>query len=238
MNRREAIKLTLMAAAGASLSPQLQAQPATPAPASSGPFALPPLPYPADALEPHIDAATMTIHHGKHHASYVANLNKAVAGHDDLAKKTVEDLVSDLNAIPEAIRNQVRNFGGGHANHALFWQMLSKNGGGTPKGDIAAAVNKSFGSYDKFKESFTKAASTLFGSGWAWLSLTKDRKLIVETTPNQDSPLTKGNIPLLGIDVWEHAYYLKYQNRRPDYIAAFYNVINWEFVEARFQKAG
>jgi Fe-Mn family superoxide dismutase len=233
MNRREAIKLTAMAtAAYATLSTQSPAQTAP-----AGPFALAPLPFAVDALEPHIDAATMTIHHDKHHAAYVANLNKAMAGHDELAKKKVEELISDLDAIPESIRTQVRNFGGGHANHALFWQMLSKNGGGAPKGEVAEALIKSFGSYDKFKEVFTKSALTLFGSGWAWLSLNKEKKLIVESTPNQDSPLTKGNVPLLGIDVWEHAYYLKYQNRRPDYIAAFYNVINWEFVEAQYQKA-
>ncbi len=236
MNRREAIKMTAMAAgAYAALSMDLPAQ--TTAAVPSGPFALAPLPYAADALEPHIDAATMTIHHGKHHAAYVTNLNKAVAGRDGLAGKTVDELISDLDALPEAIRTQVRNFGGGHANHTLFWRMLSKNGGGAPKGEISDALARDFGSFDKFKEAFSKSASTLFGSGWAWLSLTKEKKLIVETTPNQDSPLMKGNLPLLGIDVWEHAYYLKYQNRRPDYIAAFYNLIDWDFVQARYAKA-
>jgi Fe-Mn family superoxide dismutase len=196
---------------------------------------LPPLPYAFDALEPHIDARTMEIHHDKHHATYVANLNKAVAGQADLAGKSVEDLVRNLSSVPQAARMAVKNSGGGHLNHSLFWQMLSKNGGGQPKGELAKAIDKKFGSYDKFKEEFTGAATKVFGSGWAWLSMSGN-ELSIESTPNQDTPVSQGHTPLLGLDVWEHAYYLKYQNRRPEYIAAFYNVINWDFVAERFQK--
>ncbi|PYV36841.1 MAG: superoxide dismutase [Acidobacteria bacterium] len=200
------------------------------------PFTLPPLPYSFDALEPHIDAETMQIHHDKHHAAYVTNLNKAVADHPELASKSVEDLIRNLTSVPEDIRTAVRNHGGGHANHSLFWQALKKNAGAAPQGELAKAIDKKFGSFASFKDEFTKAATTLFGSGWAWLSLDSSKELRIEPAPNQDSPLSVGRTPLLGIDVWEHAYYLKYQNRRADYIKAFYDVINWDFVAERYQK--
>ena len=233
ITRRQALKSAAVTgaalAASAEVTPLL-AQAAAPA----GPFTLPPLPYALDALEPHIDAKTMEIHHGRHHQAYITNLNKAVAG-TDLAKKSVEELVRTYTTAPEAIRGVLRNHGGGHANHALFWLGMKKGGGGQPKGALAAAMDKDFGGFDKFKEKFSDAATKQFGSGWAWLSRDGD-KLIVESTPNQDSPLMAGRVPLLGIDVWEHAYYLKYQNKRPDYIAAFYNVINWDFVAERFAK--
>jgi Fe-Mn family superoxide dismutase len=201
-----------------------------------GPFTVPPLPYPADALEPHIDARTMEIHHDKHHAAYVNNLNKAVAGQADLAKQPVHELLRQLDRLPEAIRTAVRNNGGGHHNHSLFWQMMKKNGGGQPKGELAKAIDQSFGSFDGFKEQFTGAATKVFGSGWAWLTFEGGR-LKVESTPNQDSPVMQNRVPLLGLDVWEHAYYLKYQNRRPEYIAAFYSVLNWDFVAERLRQA-
>ena len=194
---------------------------------------LPALPYAFDALEPHIDARTMEIHHGKHHQAYITNLNNALAGHPDLEAKTVEDLISNLDAVPEAIRTAVRNNGGGHANHSLFWVTIGPGKGGAPKGALAEAIEEAFGSYDAFKEAFTKAATTRFGSGWAWLSL-KDGKLTVSSTANQDSPLMEGATPLLGLDVWEHAYYLHYQNRRPEYITAFWNIVDWDAVAARF----
>lgn len=197
---------------------------------------LPGLPYAADALEPHIDARTMEIHHGKHHNTYVTNLNNALEGHDDLASKSVEDLVSDLDGVPEGIRNAVRNHGGGHANHSLFWTVIGPGKGGAPSGDLAAAIDAAFGSFDGFKEQFAKAAATRFGSGWAWLSV-KDGALVVSSTANQDSPLMEGATPIVGLDVWEHAYYLNYQNRRPDYIAAFWNVVDWDAVAARFSAA-
>lgn len=197
-------------------------------------FELPPLPYAHNALEPHIDAQTMEIHHGKHHATYVNNLNAALEGHDDLASKSIEELISNMDAIPESIRTAVRNNGGGHANHSLFWQIMSPNGGGNPTGAIADEINKAFGSFEAFKEEFTKAALGRFGSGWAWL-VDNNGKLEVMSTPNQDNPLMEGKTPLLGIDVWEHAYYLKYQNRRPDYVNAFFNVINWDEVNKRLQ---
>jgi Fe-Mn family superoxide dismutase len=197
---------------------------------------LPALPYAFDALEPHIDALTMEIHHGRHHATYVNNLNAALEGHDDLAAKSVEELISNLNEVPESIRTAVRNNGGGHANHSLFWQILSPNGGGEPTGELAAAINEKFGSFEKFKEQFADAAVKRFGSGWAWLVL-QNGQLAVTSTPNQDSPLMEGATPLLGLDVWEHAYYLKYQNKRPDYIKAFWNVVNWEEVNKRYLEA-
>ncbi|SFI95710.1 superoxide dismutase [Thermoflavimicrobium dichotomicum] len=197
---------------------------------------LPALPYAKDALEPHIDALTMEIHHGRHHATYVNNLNAALEGHAELAEKTVEELISNLDQVPESIRTAVRNNGGGHANHTLFWQILSPNGGGEPTGELAAAINETFGSFEKFKEQFTDAAVKRFGSGWAWL-VYKDGKLAVTSTPNQDSPLMEGATPLLGLDVWEHAYYLKYQNKRPDYIKAFWNIVNWEEVNKRYLQA-
>ncbi len=198
---------------------------------------LPSLSYATDSLEPHIDARTMEIHHGKHHNTYITNLNKALEGHGDLAAKSVEDLISDLSAVPEDIRMAVRNNGGGHANHSLFWTVLGPGKGGTPSGDLASAINAACGSFDSFKEQFAKAGATRFGSGWAWLSVNKDGSLAVSSTPNQDSPLMEGNTPILGLDVWEHAYYLNYQNRRPDYIAAFWNVVNWDAVAERYAAA-
>jgi len=198
---------------------------------------LPPLPYPTNALEPHIDETTMQIHHGKHHNAYVTNLNAALEKYPELQSKSVEDLIRDLDAVPEDIRTAVRNNGGGHANHSLFWVTIGPNGGGQPKGKLAEAINNELGGFEKFKEAFSKAAATRFGSGWAWLAVGPDKKLKVYSTPNQDSPLMQGDTPILGIDVWEHAYYLKYQNRRPDYIAAFWNVINWPEVERRYEEA-
>ncbi len=198
-------------------------------------YELPELPYSHDALEPHIDARTMEIHHGKHHAGYVAKVNAAIEG-TEFENKSVEDLVSDLDALPENIRGAVRNNGGGHANHSLFWTVLSGSGGGAPSGDLAAAIDSAFGSFDAFKEQFANAAATRFGSGWAWLSV-DNGNLVVENTPNQDSPLMDGRTPILGLDVWEHAYYLNYQNRRPDYINAFFNVVDWNAVSERFAAA-
>ena len=198
-------------------------------------YKLPELPYAYDALEPHIDKETMTIHHTKHHNTYITNLNNALEGHNDLLAKPVEELISNMDAIPEAAKTAVRNNGGGHANHSLFWELLSPNGGGTPTGALADAIDKKFGSFDAFKEEFAKASTTRFGSGWAWLVL-NNGELELMSTPNQDSPLMEGKTPLLGLDVWEHAYYLNYQNRRPDYIAAFWNVVNWEEVAKRFGK--
>ncbi|BAB05128.1 superoxide dismutase SodA [Halalkalibacterium halodurans] len=199
-------------------------------------FELPKLPYPANALEPHIDEATMNIHHGKHHNTYVTKLNAALEGHSALAEKSIEALVSDLDAVPENIRTAVRNNGGGHANHTLFWQILSPNGGGAPTGELADAINAEFGSFDQFKEKFADAAANRFGSGWAWL-VVNDGKLEITSTPNQDTPLMEGKTPILGLDVWEHAYYLNYQNRRPDYISAFWNVVNWDEVAKRYNEA-
>jgi superoxide dismutase, Fe-Mn family len=199
-------------------------------------FTLPALPYAFDALEPHIDAQTMQIHHDKHHAAYVTNLNKAVASDPSLAGKSVEDLVRNLATVPESVRTAVRNHGGGHLNHSLFWLSLKKNEGAKPQGELAKALDKKFGSFSNFQQEFTKAATGVFGSGWAWLTLDSNKELRIEPTPNQDNPFSVGRTPLFGIDVWEHAYYLKYQNKRPDYIAAFYNVINWDFVAERHQK--
>ena len=199
-------------------------------------YSLPDLPYAHNALEPHIDAKTMEIHHGKHHATYVAKVNAALEGHDGLAGKSIEDLVSDLSAVPNGIRGAVRNNGGGHANHSLFWTVMSPNGGGAPSGDLADAINAACGSFDDFKEAFANAGATRFGSGWAWLSV-DGGAVKVESTPNQDSPLMEGRTPILGLDVWEHAYYLNYQNRRPEYIGAFWNVVDWNAVAARFAAA-
>ena len=193
---------------------------------------LPSLPYAFEALEPHIDAQTMQIHHGKHHQAYINNLNAALESHPDLQGKSVEDLIKDLNALPEAIRTAVRNNGGGHANHSLFWTLLAPSAGGAPTGKAADAITGAFGSFDTFKEQFAKAATTRFGSGWAWL-VSSSGKLAIESTANQDSPIMEGKKPILGLDVWEHAYYLKYQNRRPDYIGAFWNVVNWATVNER-----
>jgi Fe-Mn family superoxide dismutase len=200
-------------------------------------FELPPLPYGFDALEPHIDAKTMEIHHGKHHATYVAKLNEAIGKHPELAGKSLEDLQSGITAIPDDIRTAVRNHGGGHLNHSIFWKNLSPKGGGQPSGPLADAIKSAFGGYDAFKEKMTGAATNRFGSGWAWLCLDKGGKLVVKDFPNQDNPLTEGLKPLLGLDVWEHAYYLKYQNRRPDYIAAFWNIVNWPDVAERYSKS-
>ncbi|EOR23614.1 superoxide dismutase [Niallia sp. RD1] len=199
-------------------------------------YSLPQLPYAYDALEPHIDKETMNIHHTKHHNTYVTNLNNALEGNEELLSKTVEELVSNLDAVPEAARTAVRNNGGGHANHSLFWEVISPNGGDQPTGDLAAAIDSKFGSFENFKEEFSKAATTRFGSGWAWL-VVNNGELEVTSTPNQDNPLMEGKTPVLGLDVWEHAYYLNYQNRRPEYISAFFNVINWDEVAKRFAAA-
>jgi len=225
---------------------------ATPA---SGPFTLPPLPYASDALEPHIDARTMEIHHGKHHAGYVANLNNAVNSQPDLAGKSISELLAGLGNVPEAVRTAVRNNGGGHFNHSLFWQVMSKSGGGTPGGELAKAIEGGFGSFDEFRQGFTKAAMGQFGSGWAWLVYDRaQKKLVIAATPNQDSPVmtdlpdamlkrygleSKAGqaVPILGVDVWEHAYYLKYQNRRADYVGAFFNVIDGDAVAERYADA-
>jgi len=199
-------------------------------------FTLPALAYAPTALEPHIDAKTMEIHHGKHHQAYINNANAKLEAHPALAAKSVEALISDLAAVPEDIRTVIRNNAGGHANHSLFWTVIGPNAGGEPTGDLAAAITSTFGSFAVFKEKFAAAATTRFGSGWAWLSSDKG-KLVVESTANQDSPLMEGRTPLLGLDVWEHAYYLNYQNRRPDYIGAFWNVVNWAEVARRFAEA-
>ena len=195
-------------------------------------FTLPPLPYAPDALEPAIDKMTMEIHHGKHHAAYVNNLNAALEKHPDLQSKSAEDLIENVNAVPEDIRTAVRNNGGGHVNHTMFWQIMGPNAGGQPTGAIADALKSSFGSFDAFKEQFAKAGVGRFGSGWAWV-IDTGGKLTIESTPNQDSPIMEGKKPVFGIDVWEHAYYLKYQNRRPDYISAWWNVVNWAEINTR-----
>lgn len=205
------------------------------------PYELPALPYAYDALEPHFDARTMEIHHSKHHQTYVTNLNNALA-ETDVQQVPVEQLIADIDALPEKVRTAVRNNGGGHANHSLFWTVL-KTDGGVPTGNVAQAIDRDLGGYDAFREAFTKAAQSRFGSGWAWLTVDRDGKLLVESSANQDSPLMgayaglSGGTPILGLDVWEHAYYLKYQNRRPDYITAFFNIINWEEVSRRHQAA-
>ena len=199
-------------------------------------YTLPELPYAYDALEPHIDAKTMEIHHTKHHQAYINKVNAAIEGKSDLESKSIEDLMSDLAAVPEDIRGAVRNNGGGTANHNLFWTVMSPNGGGAPSGELGDAINSTFGSFDEFKSKFADAAATRFGSGWAWLSVDSG-KLVVESTPNQDTPLSEGRTPILGLDVWEHAYYLNYQNKRPDYITAFWNVVNWDEVSRRYAAA-
>jgi Fe-Mn family superoxide dismutase len=198
------------------------------------PFTLPALPYAPDALEPHIDKMTMEIHHGKHHNAYVTNLNKALESAPDLASKTIEELLANNCAIvPEGIRTAVRNNGGGHINHSMFWQIMGPGKGGSPVGNLASAINSTFGSFDTFKEKVNAAGATRFGSGWAWLLKTRSG-LEIASTANQDSPLMEGKFPVMGVDVWEHAYYLKYQNRRPDYLAAWWNVVNWKEIEDRF----
>jgi Fe-Mn family superoxide dismutase len=249
MTRRQALKTTALAtaavatvrgviaqSASAQIGPGIKGQANQPLiTTASGPFTLPPLPYALDALEPHIDAQTMQIHHDKHHGTYVTNLNKAVADFPDLGKQSVEDLVKDLNSIPEKIRTAVRNQGGGHYNHSLFWQMMKKDGGGEPKGELAKAIEGNFGNFADFKTKFNDAATKVFGSGWAWL-VWHQGMLMIQSAPNQDNPLSQGMPPLLGLDVWEHAYYLKYQNKRADYIAAWWNVVNWDFVAERYAK--
>jgi len=254
LNRRDAIKMALFSAAALTASRlPVWGQAAPAVPVATGPFTLPPLPYAFDALEPYIDAQTMMLHHDKHHAAYVKNLNAAVAKmhHDDgvggrvLFSSDPADYVRNLLTSPTfGITDQadptfkaIRNNGGGHYNHSLFWQMMQKGGAGKPTKDMASAIDKQFGSYTKFQDQFTKAALGQFGSGWAWLSLAPDGTLKVESTANQDSPLMLGRTPLLAIDVWEHAYYLKYQNRRPEYVAAWYNTVNWDFVNDRFTQA-
>jgi Fe-Mn family superoxide dismutase len=197
-------------------------------------FTLPPLPYDYNALEPHIDELTMRIHHDKHHAAYVNNLNAALESHPDLQKKSIEELLAGVDSLPEAIRTAVRNNGGGHANHTMFWEIMSPGGAKEPAGALADAITKAFGGFAQFKEQFAKACGSRFGSGWAWLIADKNGALSIESTANQDSPLMSGKRPVMGCDVWEHAYYLKYQNRRPDYVAAWWNVVNWTEVGKRF----
>jgi Fe-Mn family superoxide dismutase len=202
-------------------------------------FTLPELSFSTNALEPHIDARTMEIHHGKHHQTYITNLNNALNGHDQLLSMRIKDLIADLSSLPESVQGAVRNNGGGHANHSFFWESLSPSGGGLPSGELADSISSTFGNFDALKESFAKAALTRFGSGWAWLIQRADGTLTVTSTPNQDSPLMEGiadecGTPLIGLDVWEHAYYLNYQNRRPDYVAAFWNVLDWDQVSSRF----
>jgi Fe-Mn family superoxide dismutase len=204
--------------------------------AAQGTFVLPALPYSFDALEPHIDAKTMEIHHDKHHGAYVTNLNKALDGHADLQKLSIEELMAHLDRVPEGIRTAVRNNGGGHLNHSMFWKIMKKGGGGEPKGEVADAINATFGSFADFKTKVNQAATTRFGSGWAWV-LFRNGKLAIESSANQDNPISDGGKAFMGVDVWEHAYYLKYQNRRPDYLEAWWNVVNWDQITENFQHA-
>lgn len=199
-------------------------------------YELPALPYAYNALEPYIDEQTMIIHHDRHHATYVNNLNAALEGHEELSNQSVEELIANLDKVPESIRTAVRNNGGGHANHTLFWNILAPNAGGEPTGEVGEAIKAKFGSYENFKDEFSKAAATRFGSGWAWL-VVDNGELAITSTPNQDSPVSEGKTPILALDVWEHAYYLKYQNKRPDYINAFFNVINWDEVNRLYKEA-
>jgi Fe-Mn family superoxide dismutase len=226
-----ALLLTERLKAGGLPNPQ-----ATAAPATAGPFTLPPLPYAYDALEPGIDAATMHLHHDKHHQAYVNNLNAAVNAHPELAGRSVEDLVTNLASLPEAARTAIRNQGGGHANHSLFWLTLGK-GGAAPVGELAKAIDAKFGSFSGFQDKLTAASLSVFGSGWAWLVKLPDGTVAIETTGNQDSPLTIGHKPILAVDVWEHAYYLKYQNRRADYVKAYFGVVNWDYASGQFAKS-
>jgi len=225
ISRRRAIQF---AGGAALLAPKLFAAPT--------PFTLPPLPYAFDALEPYIDARTMEIHHDKHHQAYVDNLNKAVASESTLSGMSVEELLAKLDTVPAPVRTAIRNQGGGHANHSLFWQTLGPAKGSQPKGQLAKALDGTFGSYSKFEDQLKAAAAGVFGSGWAWVVLDSSNKLAIEQYPNQDSPISRGKKPLLGIDVWEHAYYLKYQNRRAEYLAAITKVINWDFVSGRYEE--
>ncbi len=204
---------------------------------NTGPFSLPPLPYAYNGLQPHIDAQTMRFHHDKHHAAYVKNLNAAIAKYPDLKNRSAEQLLRNINSVPADIRTTVRNNGGGHVNHTMFWNIMKPNGGGEPTGAIASAIKQNFGSFEEFKKQFNQAGEKRFGSGWAWLVRTPGGKLQVISTPNQDSPLMEGNYPIMGNDVWEHAYYLKYQNRRADYLNAWWNVVNWDEINKRFQQA-
>ena len=197
-------------------------------------YELPPLPYPFNALEPHIDAKTMEIHHDKHHQAYITNANNALKDHPDLAVKPVDELIANLSQVPESIRTVVRNNAGGHSNHSFFWQIMAPNAGGAPKGKLAEAITATFGSVDAFKEKFQAAGASRFGSGWAWLVVNKEGKLEITSTPNQDSPIMEGLKPVIGVDVWEHSYYLLYQNRRPDYLKAWWNVVNWDEAEKNF----
>jgi Fe-Mn family superoxide dismutase len=257
MSRRDALKslaLTAGAAAWAhtpllassltGVGPRLQPAGGTPAAAAppaapTGPFTLPPLPYAPDALEPHLDAQTMTIHHDKHHAAYVNNLNKAVAGKADLMKMSVEDLLRHLDTVPAEVRTAVRNQGGGHANHSLLWPSLKKDGAQAPTGELAKAIDKTFASFSAYQDKFNAAAMSVFGSGWAWLTCDPKQAglLAIEISPNQDSAVTAGRVPLVGIDVWEHAYYLKFQNRRADYVAEFAKVVDWDTISSRYRDA-
>jgi len=242
MDRRTAIKHLGTAAGALFLTERLTSEglptgqtsaPAAPPAPPTGPFTLPPLPYAYDALEPSIDAATMHLHHDKHHQAYVNNLNAAVVAHPELAGKSVEDLLKNLNSLPESARTAVRNQGGGHANHSLFWLTLGK-GGAAPSGELSNAINGKFGTLSTFQDKLSAAAMSVFGSGWAWLVKLPEGTVAIETTPNQDSPLTSGHKPILALDVWEHAYYLKYQNKRADYVKAYFQVINWDYVSGQF----
>jgi len=236
MNRREAIQKTGVVAGALLVSQTLPLVAEDATAGSTAPFTLPKLPYEYDALEPHMDALTLQIHHDKHHAAYVANLNKAVASEPAIAGKPIEELLQDLSKVPSGVRSAVRNQGGGHYNHTLFWQMLRKDGGGEPSGELASALNGAFGSFAEFKTRFSEAAMKHFGSGWAWLILSDDKKLSIVSTPNQDTPLSEGKWPVVGIDVWEHAYYLKHQNRRVEFVDAFFKMVNWDFAAERFAK--
>lgn len=236
MKRREFLASSMAMGAGVLLSGQVSSAVAQGAAGGPGKFSQAPLPYAFDALEPHIDARTMEIHYTKHHAGYVAKLNAALEG-IDVKGQSLAQILANLDQLPEEIRTTVRNNGGGHANHALFWEVMSGKGGGEPKGELASAIQKSFGSYADFADRFQKAAATRFGSGWAWLSLDGQGRLAIGSTPNQDTPVMAGHTPILGLDVWEHAYYLKYQNRRPEYIDAFFHVIDWDGVTARYVDA-
>jgi Fe-Mn family superoxide dismutase len=235
ISRRSVLKALILSTGAAALPSAFAADTASAAPESEGVFKLPPLGYDYDALEPYIDGETMKLHHDKHHASYVSRLNQAVEKLPVADRKSVEELLAHLDRLPEELRQEVRNQGGGHANHSFFWQMLRKSEAAKPVGELGKEIVKSFGSYDDFWKLLTGAAMGVFGSGWSWL-VWRDRKLVVEATANQDSPLLTGGVPLIGIDVWEHAYYLKYQNRRAEYVAAFANLINWEWANDRFGK--
>ncbi|MCC7157081.1 MAG: superoxide dismutase [Bryobacterales bacterium] len=227
-SRRDLLKYLSLAGAAPAVS--LAQAPA------KGPFTLPPLPYAFDALEPHIDARTMEIHHDRHHAAYVNNLNAAVAGHPDWASKSITQLMAQWQSAPEAVRTAIRNNGGGHINHSFFWNVMKKNGGGKPSGELAAAIDKKFGGFDALKDQFNKSAMGVFGSGWAWLIKDGGGALSIGNTPNQDNPWMHGGTPVIGIDVWEHAYYLKHQNKRADYVAAWWNTVNWDFASEQFLK--